>query len=78
MTVQQDVSTPVVVRRHGRRTYQAGAAGCLVAAVPGAVVGSVVAGAWWVWPAVPVVLAAAVLLFVKSMPFEHVRFGGAA
>ena len=77
MTVRVDLSTPVVVRRRGRRFYQAGALLCLIAAAQAVVLPAVGAGPWWLWPAAPVLLAGAVLFFVKSLPFEHVRFRSA-
>ena len=80
MTTEREVAgpaRPLVVRRFGRRVYQITAVLCLVAAVQAAILAAVgVAGGWWGLGSAVVLAAVAVTLVVKSIPHEHVRFGG--
>jgi hypothetical protein len=76
-----DPARPLLVRRFGRRMYQITAVACLVAAVQAAILAAVATaglGRWLGFGSAVVLAGGAVTLVVKSIPYEHVRFGGRA
>src|SRR4051812_29717395 len=64
----------IVLRRFTRRVYQVGAAVALVVTVQAVLLPAIGAGSAWLWTAVPILGAAAVLLTIKSIPYDHVKF----
>ncbi|HET6483956.1 MAG TPA: hypothetical protein VFG35_28465 [Actinoplanes sp.] len=70
------VDRQVVLRRCSRPVYQVGAVVALVATVQAALLPSVEAAPAWFWAAVPVCAAAATVLTIKSVPYDHVKFPG--
>ncbi|MDY7090197.1 MAG: hypothetical protein SYR96_34540 [Actinomycetota bacterium] len=62
-----------VLRRFTRPVYQAGAVVALVATTQSVLVPAI-GGPAWLWATVPVAATAAVVLTIKSIPYEHVKF----
>jgi hypothetical protein len=79
VTTEREVAGPVrplQVRRFGRRVYQITAVLCLVAAVQAVIVGAVGPSRRLGFAAAVLLAGGAITLIVKSIPHEHVRFGG--
>lgn len=70
------VDRQVVLRRFVRPVYQVGAVAALVVTVQAAIFPAVGAAPSWLWAVVPLPAAAAAVLTIKSIPYDHVKFPG--